>query len=146
MQLTAGVTKVGAGIDGITWNILGQTYVPKSLCESSFSWHATFPSGTFVPPHIHPTQDEFVYMFEGQLDLFLNGAEMQANKGDLVRLPMNVPHGLFNNGNHEVKCFFWVSPTRRLFDLFTAIHAMPSQDPDKVIALAADYEVQFLPK
>src|SRR5215469_931710 len=63
--LTAGITKSSTGIEGISWNILGQTYVPKSLCESSFSWHATFPPGTFVPPHIHPTQDEFIYMFEG---------------------------------------------------------------------------------
>ena len=64
MQLTAGITKAGTGIDGIVWNILGQTYVPKSLSENAFSWHATFPPGTFVPPHIHPTQDEFIYMFE----------------------------------------------------------------------------------
>src|SRR5262245_52646716 len=56
--LTAGITKAGTGLDGIVWNILGQTYVPKSLNEHSFSWHATFPPGTFVPPHIHPTQDE----------------------------------------------------------------------------------------
>ena len=28
--LTAGITKAGTGIDGIVWNILGQTYVPKS--------------------------------------------------------------------------------------------------------------------
>jgi len=70
-KLTAGITKAGTGLDGIVWNILGQTYVPKSVSESSFSWHATFPPGTFVPPHIHPTQDEFIYMFEGRLDLIL---------------------------------------------------------------------------
>jgi quercetin dioxygenase-like cupin family protein len=58
-----------------TWNILGQTYVPKELSEHSMAWHATFPAGTFVPPHIHPTQDEFIYMLEGQLDLVLDGRE-----------------------------------------------------------------------
>ena len=63
--MTGGVTKAGTGMDGIVWNILGQTYVPKQVCENSFSWHATFPPGTFVPPHIHPTQDEFIYMLEG---------------------------------------------------------------------------------
>ena len=39
--LTAGITKAGTGIDGIVWNILGQTYVPKALSENSFAWHAT---------------------------------------------------------------------------------------------------------
>ena len=46
--LTAGITKATTGIDGIVWNILGQTYVPKVLSEQSFAWHATFPPGTFV--------------------------------------------------------------------------------------------------
>ena len=31
--LTAGITKAATGIEGISWNILGQTYVPKSLSE-----------------------------------------------------------------------------------------------------------------
>ena len=64
--LTAGITKANTGIDGIVWNILGQTYVPKQVSENSFAWHATFPPGTFVPPHIHPTQDEFIYLFAPQ--------------------------------------------------------------------------------
>jgi hypothetical protein len=29
MQMTAGVTKSNEGMEDITWNILGQTYVPK---------------------------------------------------------------------------------------------------------------------
>ena len=29
-QLTAGITKANTGLEGISWNILGQTYVPKS--------------------------------------------------------------------------------------------------------------------
>ena len=66
--MTGGVTKAGTGIDGISWNILGQTYVPKQLSENSFAWHATFPPGTFVPPHIHPTQEEFIYMLDGRFD------------------------------------------------------------------------------
>jgi uncharacterized RmlC-like cupin family protein len=143
--LTAGITKAGSGIEGIVWNILGQTYVPKSLSESSFSWHATFPPGTFVPPHIHPTQDEFIYMFEGQLDLVLDGKDFKANAGDLIRLPMGIPHGIFNKSDQPVKCFFWVSPTRKLYDLFWAIHSMKEQNPPDVVELSARHEVTFLP-
>src|SRR5499427_4132110 len=92
--MTAGITKAGTGIDGIVWNILGQTYVPKQVSEDSFSWHATLPPGTFVPPHIHPTQDEFIYMFEGRLDCVLEGRDFSALSGDVIRLPMGIPHGL----------------------------------------------------
>ncbi|MFK4672975.1 hypothetical protein ABIF37_005378 [Bradyrhizobium diazoefficiens] len=40
-----GITRANEGIQGISWNILGQTYVPKSYAENSFSWHATLPAG-----------------------------------------------------------------------------------------------------
>src|SRR3984885_12300310 len=85
--LTAGITKATTGLDGIVWSILGQTYVPKQLSENSFAWHATLPPGTFVPPHIHPTQDEFIYMFEGRFDLVLDGQQANASAGDLIHLP-----------------------------------------------------------
>lgn len=143
--MAAGITKAGEGADSISWNILGQTYVPKSVTEASFSWHATFPSGTFVPPHIHPTQDEFIYLLEGRLDLVLEGKEAVAKPGDLVCLPRGIPHGIFNNSGTVAKCLFWVSPTARLYDLFWAIHNMPEQNPAEVVALAAKHEVDFLP-
>ena len=145
MKLTPGITRAGEGLDGIKWNILGQIYVPKSLSETSFSWHATFPPGTFVPPHIHPTQDEFIYMLEGKFELLLDGREVHAGPGDLIRLPMGIPHGIFNKTQDTVKCFFWVSPTRKLFDLFWGIHSMKEQNPAEVVALSARREVDFLP-
>src|SRR5947209_1154233 len=92
MTLAPGITRAGEGLDNISWNILGQIYVPKEVSLNSFAWHATFPPETFVPPHIHPTQDEFIYMFEGQLELMLDGREAFANPGDLVRMPMGLPH------------------------------------------------------
>jgi quercetin dioxygenase-like cupin family protein len=145
MTLNPGVTRAGEGLEGIAWNILGQTYVPKEVSEHSFAWHATFPADTFVPPHIHPTQDEFIYMLEGRLELMLDGREMQAGPGDLVRMPMGLPHGIFNRSGETVKCLFWVSPTRRLYDLFWAIHSMAEQNPAEVVALSARHEVDFLP-
>src|SRR5262249_51081625 len=143
--LTAGITKAGTGIEGIAWNILGQTYVPKSLSESSFSWHATFPPGTFVPPHIHPTQDEFIYLFEGRLDLTLEGRDWVADRGNFAGMPINFPLAIFNRRDQPVKCFFGFSPPRRLYDLFSAIHSMKEQKPEEVVALSARHEVNFLP-
>ncbi len=141
----AGITRANEGIQGISWSILGQTYVPKTRTEHSFSWHATFPPGTFVPPHIHPTQDEFIYMLEGRLDLVLDGQESHALPGDLIKLPRNIPHGLFNKSDAPVKCLFWVAPTGRLYDLFWAIHNMKEQNPDDVVRLAAEHNIHFLP-
>ncbi len=146
MKMTAGVTKSNEGMEDITWNILGQTYVPKQWSEHSFSWHATLPSGTFVPPHIHPEQDEFIYVLEGKFDLILDGSEAIATPGDLIRLPRGIPHGIFNNSEGTNKCLFWVSPARKLYDLFWGIHNLgPTANPAEVVELSAKHEVDFLP-
>ena len=98
-----------------------------------------------MPPHIHPTQDEFIYMFEGQFELMLDGRTVFANPGDLVRMPMGLPHAIYNKSGRTVKCLFWVAPTRRLYDLFWGIHNMAEQTPAEVVALSAKHEVDFLP-
>lgn len=143
--MSAGVTRAGDGMEGISWNILGQTYVPKQLTDAGFSWHATMPSGTMVPPHIHPEQDEFIYMLEGRLDLLLDGSEGHANPGDLIRLPRGIPHGLFSKGDRPVKCLFWVTPARRLYDLFWQLNNMADADPAEIVAVSAKHEIDFLP-
>ena len=103
------------------------------------------PPGTFVPPHIHPDQDEYLYMLEGKLDFMLGGADAQATAGDLIRLGMGVPHGIFNKSDQTAKVLFWVSPTRKLYDLFWGLHNMKEQKPEDVVAMAAEYNIHFLP-
>ena len=117
--------------------------MPKALTESAFSWHALLPPGTFVPPHIHTNQDEFIYVLEGRFDLILDGKESTATAGDFIRLPMKIMHGLFNKSDQPIKCLFWVSPTGKLFDLFKKIDGVP--DPAEVTRLAALHDVNFLP-
>ncbi len=134
-----------ASIDDIEWNILGQAYKPKQLSERSFAWHATFPPDTFVPPHFHRTQDEYVYVLDGELTLTVGDADHVARVGDLLRLPIGETHGLFNRSGATTVCLFWVTPAARLYDLFVAIDALEEPTPDAVVALADAHEVEFLP-
>jgi len=138
-----GVQPAGTGIDGIAWNILGHTYTPMQRSERSTAWHADFPDGTFVPPHIHRTQDEFIYMLEGDLQVDSAGTTRHARAGDLISLPMGVAHGLFNRSGAMVRCLFWVAPSARIWDLFVAIDGVA--DPAEVVRLASLHEVDFLP-
>lgn len=142
-EMAAAVTPAEGSVEGRVWNVLGQTYVPKSLSESSMSWHATLPAGTFVPPHIHPTQDEFVYILTGQLEYILDGKEGVAKPGDLLCMPKGIAHGLFNRSDAEVTTLFWVSPTDKLWDLFETLHNMT--DPAEVVKASATCNVDFLP-
>lgn len=141
--MSAGITPAGEGENGIVWSILGQTYKPKQLSAASFTFDTLFPPGTFVPPHIHTDQDEFIYIHEGKFELFLDGQTKFASTGDFIRMPMGIPHGIFNKSGSPVKALFWVSPANGLYELFTRIHNVP--DPAEVVRIAAEYNVQFLP-
>src|SRR4051812_32539848 len=91
--LEKGITANGTGYDGKSWNILGQVYFPKAVTDSTFAFETNSEPGQFVPVHIHPTQDEFILVQEGVLDLKLDGVWVQAKAGDLVRLPRGISHG-----------------------------------------------------
>jgi len=82
--LEKGITRNGTGYSGKTWNILGQVYFPKAVTDSTFAFETNSDPGQFVPVHIHPTQDEFILVQEGVLDLKLDGVWVQAMAGDLT--------------------------------------------------------------
>jgi quercetin dioxygenase-like cupin family protein len=146
--LEKGITKNGTGYSGKTysaktWNILGQVYFPKALTDSTFAFETNSDPGQFVPVHIHPTQDEFILVQDGMLDLKLDGVWVQANAGDLVRLPRGIPHGYFNKSDKPARALFWVSPTQKLEALFNRLHNLT--DAAEIVRISGEHEVNFLP-
>ncbi|RZS84026.1 cupin domain-containing protein [Pigmentiphaga kullae] len=140
---TPAITRAHTGIDGVSWNILGQVYVPKQMSEDSFSWHATFPVETFVPPHVHPHQDEYIFVLAGRIDLILDGSRQTAGAGDLVRMPRGIPHAFYNNSGAPATALFWAAPSGKLVELYQRIHNM--SNPAEVVRTAREYDVVFLP-
>lgn len=142
--LEKGITRNGEGFAGEKLNILGQVYYPKASTELAYAFETNSAPGQFVPVHIHPTQDEFILVQEGVLDLKLDGVWVKAEAGDLVRLPRGVPHGYFNKSDKPARALFWVSPARKLEALFHALHDLA--DVAEVVRLSAAHEVDFLPE
>ena len=141
--LEKGITPHGEGFAGKSWNILGQIYYPKAVSGSSFAFETNSEPGQFVPVHIHPDQDEFILVQEGELDLKLDGVWVTAKAGDLARLPRGVPHGYFNKSDRPARALFWVSPSGMLQQLFDKLHDLG--DPQQVVAISAEHQVDFLP-
>lgn len=139
-NLVGGITRARSGEE---WHVLGHTYWLVSDCESSFAFETYDPPGTFVPPHIHPDQDEFIYVLEGVIDLMLDGEESQAHAGDTVLMPRGIPHAYYNNSDQPARALFWVSPGGTLKELFDQLHELA--DPDEVVRLSALHGVNFLP-
>lgn len=139
-KLEGGITENG---EGTQLNILGQTYYIKAHCDTTFAFETNSEPGQFVPVHIHPTQDEFILVQEGELDLKLDGQWTKAHAGDLVRMPKGIPHGYFNKSDKPAKALFWVSPAGKLKELFDELHEMT--DTDEVVRVSALHDVDFLP-
>ncbi|HWK67373.1 MAG TPA: cupin domain-containing protein [Rhizobiaceae bacterium] len=142
-ELEKGITPNGSGLNGKRWNILGQVYFPKAVCEATFAFETNSEPGQFVPVHIHPTQDEFILVQEGELDLKLDGQWVKARAGDLVRMPRGIPHGYFNKSDKPTRALFWVSPAGMLEQLFEKLDKLG--DPEEVVRISGEHEVQFLP-
>ena len=64
-----GVTRAADALGGASSNVVAHTYTPKLHTDNAFVWHAVIPAGTFVPPHIHPTQDEWIIVIDGALEI-----------------------------------------------------------------------------
>jgi oxalate decarboxylase/phosphoglucose isomerase-like protein (cupin superfamily) len=142
-DLEKGITANGTGFGGKSWNILGQVYFPKAVCGSSFAFETNSAPGQFVPVHVHPAQEEFILVQEGELDLKLDGKWMKAKAGDLVRMPRGIPHGYFNKSDRPARALFWVSPAGMLEELFNKLHNVA--DPMEAVKISAAHEVDFLP-
>jgi oxalate decarboxylase/phosphoglucose isomerase-like protein (cupin superfamily) len=142
-DLEKGITANGTGFGGKSWNILGQLYFPKAVCGSSFAFETNSAPGQFVPVHVHPAQEEFILVQEGELDLKLDGKWMKAKAGDLVRMPRGIPHGYFNKSDRPARALFWVSPAGMLEELFNKLHNVV--DPMEAVKISAAHEVDFLP-
>ncbi|ATG41645.1 cupin domain-containing protein [Phaeobacter piscinae] len=138
-----GITKAREGIQGMSWTVVGQTYVPKLLSNDAFIWDAVLPADTFVPPHIHPTQDEWISVLAGELEVEFLGDVHKAGPGDTVRMPKGEAHAIFNRSGAEAHCIFGVAPARKLFDLFIELDGVT--DPAELVRLSALHEVDFLP-
>lgn len=143
LRETPDITPAHQSLDGVSWNILGQVYTPKQVSDDSFAWHATFPEETFVPPHTHPEQDEYIFVIDGRIDLLLGGERRSAGPGDLVRMPRGIEHAFFNNGGKPATALFWAAPAGHLQALYRRIHNVSS--PAEVVRIARDYGVFFGP-
>ncbi|MEM7566202.1 MAG: cupin domain-containing protein [Pseudomonadota bacterium] len=143
MKLEHGVSAASDSFKDEPWNVVGHTYTPKILSDNIFLWHAVLPAETFVPPHIHNSQDEWIHVLEGTLEVEFGGETHTAKAGDVVRMPQGEPHGIFNRSGAEAKAMFGVSPAGELFQLFQELNGVT--DPAELVRLSAARDVDFLP-
>jgi mannose-6-phosphate isomerase-like protein (cupin superfamily) len=63
---------------------------------------AVKPHGATHPPHVHEA-DEFFFVLEGKAKFFLDGKSKVVGAYTSLYCPANVPHGISNAGDTELK-------------------------------------------
>jgi uncharacterized cupin superfamily protein len=114
----------------------------RSWSEPCFVFETCDPPGTGVRAHVHPAQDELVYVIEGDVEFELDGIRHRAGAGDIARLTRGIPHGYFNVGETTARMIFVVTPAGQLKELFDALHDL--EDLDAACARSQAYRVEFL--
>ncbi len=137
------VTRTAVGLDGVAWNVLGQVYLPKEITDERFTWYAIFPEETFVPPHTHAEQDEYLMPLDGGIDVIIDGVRGHVGAGEVGHLPRGKPHAFYNNTGKPVHALFWATPAGRLVELYRRLHNIGS--PGKAVSLAPSCGVVFEP-
>jgi mannose-6-phosphate isomerase-like protein (cupin superfamily) len=71
---------------------------------------ATFPPRTHAPPHLHPKEEEILYVLAGKGEMYFDGVPEGIYPGICIYVPPNVEHSINNTGNEPLKVLYVFSP------------------------------------
>ena len=128
-----------------TLDVLGAPMIVKQAA-SLFVAECIVPPDHFVPPHRHDSDEELLYVMEGDLTLLDGAGERTAGVGTCLRFERGTLHGFRNDSAAVVKLLVIGSPGIQLAEMFRhfdrAAKASPLAGPD-IEAIAAEYGVRF---
>jgi len=66
--------------------------------------------GEDIGKEIHPNEDQVLYLISGRGTIYMDGKEMDFNKGDCVLVPAGVEHNFTTVGDEPMKIITTYSP------------------------------------
>jgi mannose-6-phosphate isomerase-like protein (cupin superfamily) len=81
------------------------------------------PEGDMPPLHVHHEEDEVFHVVDGDVTLFLPGAEVPLTAGDTFRAPQGVPH-TYRVESPTARWLVFCAPAR--FDAFVRAGSEPA--------------------
>jgi quercetin dioxygenase-like cupin family protein len=111
------------------------------------------PQGSGSPLHIHHREDEWFYVIDGELTLWVGGKVIVAPAGSFVFGPRGIPH-TFTVTSAEARFLLVTEPAgfegflRALSEPATALTLPPASvqppDPERMMAAAAEYGLEII--
>ena len=112
-----------------------------------------WPQGGGSPLHVYRNEDEWFYVIEGELTIWVGGAVVVAPAGSFVYGPRDIPH-TFVVTSTEARFLMVTEPApfadfvRTLSEPAQALTLPPASvelpDPDRMTAVAAEYGIEIL--
>jgi mannose-6-phosphate isomerase-like protein (cupin superfamily) len=99
---------LGPGEGEALWFFGGLTTIKASGEQTSGRVAVTenlAPRGAGSPLHVHHREDEWFYVIEGELTLWVGGETILAPAGSFVYGPQDIPHTLSSARSAHVSCW-----------------------------------------
>lgn len=112
------------------------------------------PQHSGSPLHVHHNEDEWFYVLEGELTIWVDGEVMSAPAGSFAFAPKNLPHTFTVSAPEGARFLLVTEPAG--FESFMRLGAEPAEartlppprvgppDAERLGALAADYGIEIL--
>jgi quercetin dioxygenase-like cupin family protein len=110
------------------------------------------PNSSRPLEHYHPQQEEHFEVVTGTMQVLLNGHEQTLAAGDILIIPPNTPHAMWNAGSEETHLIWQTRPalnTERLFETLYALARDGKVDAKGVpnllqgVALAREFHQEY---
>ena len=155
-SITSAPVSLGPGEGEALWFFGGLTTIKASGEQTSGRVAVTenlAPRGSGSPLHVHHREDEWFYVLEGELTLWVGGETIVAPAGAFVYGPQGVPH-TFVVSSERARFLLVVDPAG--FEGFTRALAEPAErleippaadgapDLERVISVAATFGIDII--
>jgi len=95
------------------------------------------------PLHIHKYQDEVFQVIEGEFLFQVGDKKIEANSGDIVFGPRNIPHTFYQKSK-SAHIFFSYNPAGKMENIMKVINQLIPNNPEKFAKVCAQNDVPFV--
>jgi quercetin dioxygenase-like cupin family protein len=144
------LARIRTASEGRTLNVLGNPLLEKASSADLHGGAAIFvlsvePAGG-PPAHVHREADEFFYVLDGEIDLWIAGRHTKLKPGMSATLPRNIAHRFDNLTSTPAKVLVVVTPGdgAAFFDDLDRERPELPGDVDKVVRTLARRDIHVV--
>ena len=142
-------SRVHRADEGRHLNVLGNPTIEKAG-PADFGGHAAVLTQTVMPnggppAHYHEGVDEFFYVLDGELEVWVGGRHVVLRAGMSATLPRGVVHRFDNTTSRPTRVLAVVTPGAgaAFFDELDRVRPQLPRDADKVVEILARHDIHL---